>query len=125
MIFPIAGNNEKKYIFFIRKTKKKIWCRTWMGYCPIELKAGLGTGCAGGARSTQARRGSGAHGRWALGRARHVDAGQARGKGAWQGSARGTAGWAAWARLGRAAKPMGCALGALGLFLARFDSVFS
>ena len=27
-----------------------------MGYCPIELKAGLGTGRAGTARSTQARR---------------------------------------------------------------------
>ena len=36
--------------------------------------------------------------------------------------ARGTAGWAG---PGRAAGPMGCALDALGLFLARFDSVVS
>ena len=35
-------------------------------------------------------------------------------------SARGRAGWAAWAR----GLAKGCALGALGLFLARFDSVF-
>ena len=47
------------------KKKKKIWYRTWMGYCPTELKAGLGaglgTGRTGGARgTTQAA--------WALGR---------------------------------------------------------
>ena len=38
--------------------------------------------------------------------------------------AQGTAGWAVWARPGRAVGPMGCALGALGLFLAWFDSIF-
>ena len=46
---------------------------------------------------------------WQHGRAadRHVGRGR---------RARGTAGWAAWARPGRAAGPMGCALGALSLF---------
>ena len=39
-----------------KKRGKKKLCRTWMGYCPIELKAGLGTGRAGRARGTQARR---------------------------------------------------------------------
>ena len=33
----------KKKIIIIMK--KKIWYRTWMGYCPSELKAGLGAGC--------------------------------------------------------------------------------
>ena len=33
---------KKKYNYH---EKKKIWYRTWVGYCPSELKAGLGTGC--------------------------------------------------------------------------------
>ena len=37
--------------------------------------------------------------------------------------ARGAPGTQAWARLGRVAGPVGCALGALSLFLARFYSV--
>ena len=53
------------------KKKKKKLCRTWMGYCPIELKAGLGTGHAGRACGTQARR-------WrARGRASGLAAGRA------------------------------------------------
>ena len=35
-----------------KKMKKNIWYRTWMGYCPTELKAGLGTGRAGRASGT-------------------------------------------------------------------------
>ena len=90
-------------------------CRTWMGYCPIELKAGLGR---------WARRASGS-----MGRARQAEAGQgaagargrraARARGKQASGARrrtGHVGWAAWARPGRAAGPMGCALGALSLF---------
>ena len=37
-IFPIFGNKKKNH--FIMKNEKKIWYRTWMGYCPIELRAG-------------------------------------------------------------------------------------
>ena len=55
VVFHTAGINEKK-----KEKKKKIWYRTWMGYCPTELKAGLGaglgTGRASWARGTQARR---------------------------------------------------------------------
>ena len=45
--------------------------RIWMGYCAIELKAGLGTGRAGRARGTQAgrrRTGAGRVGRAGAGR---------------------------------------------------------
>ena len=56
VVFHTAGINEKKK----KKGKKKFWYRTWMGYCPTEVKAGmgagLGTGRAGWARGTQARR---------------------------------------------------------------------
>ena len=41
VVFHTAGINEKKNNY----KKKKIWYRTWMGYCPSELKAGLGAGC--------------------------------------------------------------------------------
>ena len=55
VVFHTAGINEKK-----KGIKKKFWYRTWMGYCPTDLKAGLGaglgTGRAGWARGTQARR---------------------------------------------------------------------
>ena len=63
VVFHTAGINEKK------KEKKKILYRTWMGYCPIELRA-----CAAGRWGAGARRrgrwgaGLGA-GRWARGRA--------------------------------------------------------
>ena len=49
VVFHTAGINEKK------KGKKKIWYRTWMGYCPIELRAGLGTGRVAG-RTARSRR---------------------------------------------------------------------
>ena len=75
---------------------------------------------AGRARQAGVR---GANGRRTLGRrAAGGHALQAGGKGPRQAgtqgaaSARGTAGWAAWARPGRAVGPMGCALGALSLF---------
>ena len=59
LIFPSSGNKWKKK--FNYNEKKKIWCRTWMGYCP---QAGLGTGRAG-----VGRLGAGAHrrGRWCAG----------------------------------------------------------
>ena len=39
---------KKKYNYH---EKKKFWYRTWMGYCPSELKAGLGAGRAGAGRA--------------------------------------------------------------------------
>ena len=33
-----------------KKGKKKIWYRTWMGYCPTELKDGLGAQAGRAAR---------------------------------------------------------------------------
>ena len=62
------------------------------------------------------RRAARARGRQARGRGRQVRAWQA--SGSRRGRARGRASWAAGARAGQ-----GCALGALDLFLARFDSV--
>ena len=59
VVFHTAGINERK-----KKGKKKIsfWYRTWMGYCPIELRAGRwGAGALG-----RVGVGAGALG-WALG----------------------------------------------------------
>ena len=77
------------------------------------------TGCAGRGVGRRRRRRAG---RWA-----RVSAGRA-GAGALHGQARGARtaagagrGRGAWPE--RAAGPAGCALGALGLFLTRFDSV--
>ena len=64
-----------------------------------------------GARHGQARRARAAAG---AGQARQAEAGRAR----HAGSGRGRGGWPR-----RVAGPAGCALGALGLFLTRFDSV--
>ena len=88
--------------------KKKIWYRTWMGYCPIELKArlgaGLGTGRAGGVRGTQAR--CRRHGRAGVGRAsaRALGAGRAGARGA---RGRRTLGWRAAGERGRRARTAG------------------
>ena len=62
-----------------------------------------------------ARQAAGRAGAWARGAAGAAGARGARGTGA---------GHAAWARSLGARPGQGCALGALGLFLARFDSVF-
>ena len=89
-------------------------CRTWMGYCPIELKAGLGaglgTGRVGGARGTQARRRR--HGRTSAGRAAGGHALQAGGTGARQA---GT-----WARQAREARPAGRPRRGLGVLLGQW-----
>ena len=63
----------------------------------------------------------GAVGSQARGRAAGARQGPAAGAGARGARGAGLAGSAAWAR----GLTLGCALGALGLFLARFDSVFS
>ena len=122
---------EKKYIM---KKKYIFWYRTWMGYCPSELKAGLSTRRAGGARGTQARRrrhgreGAGRSGTWALGagvlgaqgerargrrtlgrRAAGGHALQARGTGARQAGTWGAAGARGTAGLGVAWALDGCA----------------
>ena len=54
VVFHTAGINEKR-----KGKKKKFWYRTWMGYCPIELRAGLGAGLGTGhmaGRSARSRR---------------------------------------------------------------------
>ena len=91
-----------------------------------RLGAGLGARysdtarrLAGGARGTQARRrrhGRAGAGRAGAGHAGRAGAGRAGRAGAGRAGVRGTAGWAAWARPGRVAGLMGCALGALSLF---------
>ena len=76
-----------------KKRGKKKFVQNLDGLRPIELKDGLGTGRACGARSTQARRrrhgrgargrrahGLGASGHTGAGRARQANAGQARGR---------------------------------------------
>ena len=84
-----------------------------MGYCPLSIRQ------AAWARRAVGARGGWRGGSWACGR--HGRARQTRG--AW-GVGRGRASGARQgARPGRAAGPVGCALGALSLFLARFDSV--
>ena len=104
----MAKRNEKK--------EKKKYAEPEMGYCPFEHKAGLGTGLgvqvgARDARSRRRRQAGAGHRRWALGR--------------WVARARGrqARGTRQAARPRRAAGPVGCALGALSLFLARFDSI--
>ena len=82
------------------KKKKKFWYRTWMGYCPTELKAGLGTGRTSGARGTTqaawARElrvsGCTGAGRWARGASRHTGAGRWGAGRAEQAGARGPCG---------------------------------
>ena len=112
-----------------------------MGYCPFEHKAGLGT-----ALGAQAGAGAG----WACGRTwgaqvtgerwhwrKRAALGPAmtrrRGARAQAAGARSVGSWAARARRrqarqgprpARAFGPVGCALCALSLFLARFDSVW-
>ena len=93
VVFHTAGINEKK-----KGKKKKFWYRTWMGYCPTELKAGLGAGQGtervGWARGTQARRRR--HGRTGAGRAGSGRAGAgragARALGPWARGARPASG---------------------------------
>ena len=86
-----------------RKTGSCVATRRWAG----ELGARLGTRGSGAGRM----RALGARRRWASGRA----VGEAPARGA-RGAGAVLAAWlCCWA--------MGCTLGALGLFLARFDSV--
>ena len=143
VVFHTAGINEKYIYIYIIIMKKKFWYRTWMGYCPSELKAGLGAGCWAcwrwarrhGTSGMGARaRGAGAAGAGARGAARHgaQAAGQARAR---QGAAgartrHGRAGARHRRRQGRAGRPAGrpvrawCAhLGQVGCFAAP-DSVF-
>ena len=123
--------------------KKKIGCRT--GWATAQIctvtKGGAGRGAGqtlGAGGDAQAR----ALGRWARGTARARCAGARRQAGARGGKGRGhdagargaprrqalRRGRTPGARQGRtagpAAEPAGCALGALRLFLAQFDSVF-
>ena len=88
-----------------------------MGYCPIELKVGLGTGRAGRARGTQAGRagvgGSDARGARVRGRA----AGSCKGARGGRLGGLGAAWACSWAKLG--------VLVHLTQFLVWFDSVFS
>ena len=122
VVFHTAGINEKNIYIIIMK--KKFWYRTWMGYCPSELKAGLGAGARRArwerqawARRAQASARAERHGmargaRRQLGRRAHGRAQQARGHGMdgrgarqAQAGARGAAGWAACAHLVCAAGP--------------------
>ena len=79
-------------------------------------RAGWGAGLGAGRRranDTERARGAlGTRGDGRPGTGRHGRAGRSRARGAQQGT-----------RPGHAARPVGCALGALSLFLARFDSV--
>ena len=80
-----------------RKKKEKFWYRTWMGYCPIELRAGLGAGLGTGrvaGRTARSRR-------WAslrVGRARRVRQAGVSGRGAH--GVLGCAGRACWGAKG-------------------------
>ena len=73
--------------------KKKIWYRTWMGYYPIELRAGLGTGRVAG-RTARSRRWASVH----AGRAKRARQAGLSGRGA-QGVL-GRAGLACWGAQG-------------------------
>ena len=131
-----------------KKRKKKKYADPEMGYCPLSIRQlgararGAQVGargeaeCAGGhagrrrgaGRAQQAagvrqKRGRGAVGAWA----QAVGARGAWRAGGWGARRHGRATGSRWAqqgsRPGRAAGPVGCALGALSLFLARLDSI--
>ena len=109
--FPVTGSNEKN----IYKEKKKIF-RQNLKWATAHLSRRLGAGR--GARGAAARR----QGAWARGALTRGAWGAA---GAWQAGRGGAEGTRPrrWAR-GLGAQAKGYALGALSLFLARFDSVF-
>ena len=98
VVFHTAGINEKKNIIIM---KKKFWYRTWMGYCPSELKAGLGVLALG----AQARRRR--HGRAGAGRTGAGAAGAGARRARWERQA-----WARGAHASARAERHGMARGA-------------
>ena len=102
--------------------KKIVDTEPEMGYYPLSIRHARSLGAGQGAQErgragARACRSAGVQERGRAG----AQAGRVCGMGARQEhtgarSARGTAGWAVWARPGRAAGPIGYALGALSLF---------
>ena len=92
----------------------KLYCEHGVGLCRDTAQAGVGHAQLGAGAQRWGARGAGARRRQARRRGPTRGAQQTSGRGA--ASAQGRA-------AGRAAGPTGCALGALCLFLARFDSV--
>ena len=71
--------------------KKKKICRTWMGYCPFEHKAGLGTALGAQGHSWAPRQALG-HRRWGVWRRLGVRAGAGRADRRWHGRRRSVLG---------------------------------